>query len=98
CHVQIFNKKVVSYRDLPIRMSEFGSCHRNEMSGSLNGLLRMRSFVQDDAHIFCREDQIIDEVRLFCGMLMEVYSKFGFSESNLKVKFSDRPEKRIGDN
>lgn len=96
CHIQIYNKGVISYKDLPIRMSEFGSCHRNEMSGSLNGLLRMRSFVQDDAHIFCREDQIINEVKEFCNILLQVYSKFGFDKDSIKIMFSDRPEKRIG--
>jgi len=96
CHVQIFNQGIVSYKELPIRMSEFGSCHRNEMSGSLNGLFRMRGFVQDDAHIFCSEEQIVDEVKNFFVILLKVYSKFGFEMDNIKVMFSDRPDKRIG--
>lgn len=94
CHVQIFNHGTKSYRDLPIRMAEFGSCHRNESSGGLHGLLRVRNFVQDDAHIFCREDQINSETVAFCKLLQEVYSDFGFTE--VKVKFSDRPELRAG--
>jgi threonyl-tRNA synthetase len=95
CHVQIFNQGMKSYRDLPIRMAEFGSCHRNESSGGLHGLLRVRNFVQDDAHIFCTEDQINAETVAFCRLLQEVYNDFGFKE--VKVKFSDRPEKRAGD-
>ena len=95
CHVQIFNHGTKSYRDLPIRMAEFGSCHRNEPSGSLHGLLRVRNFVQDDAHIFCREDQINSETVAFCRLLQEVYADFGFTK--VKVKFSDRPEVRAGD-
>ena len=95
CHVQIFNQGMKSYRDLPIRMAEFGSCHRNESSGGLHGLLRVRNFVQDDAHIFCTEDQINAETVDFCRLLQEVYNDFGFKE--VKVKFSDRPEKRAGD-
>lgn len=95
CHVQIFNQGMKSYRDLPIRMAEFGSCHRNESSGGLHGLLRVRNFVQDDAHIFCSEDQINSETVAFCRLLQEVYNDFGFKE--VKVKFSDRPEQRAGD-
>ena len=94
CHVQIFNKKTVSYRDLPIRMAEFGSCHRNEPSGALHGIMRVRGFVQDDAHIFCTEEQINDEVTKFCELLKVTYSQLGFE--NILVKFSTRPEKRAG--
>ncbi len=95
CHVQIFKQGTKSYRDLPFRMSEFGSCHRNEASGGLHGLLRVRNFVQDDAHIFCREDQINSETVSFCKLLLEIYKDFGFNK--VKVKFSDRPEVRAGD-
>lgn len=94
CHVQIFNKKTVSYRDLPIRMAEFGSCHRNEPSGALHGIMRVRGFVQDDAHIFCMEDQINEEVTKFCELLKTTYKQLGFE--NILVKFSTRPEKRAG--
>lgn len=94
CHVQIFNQGTKSYRDLPIRMAEFGSCYRNEPSGSLHGLMRVRSFTQDDAHIFCTEDQIESETKDFCKLLLEVYKDFGFTD--VKVKFSDRPEVRAG--
>lgn len=94
CHVQIFNVGIKSYRDLPLRMAEFGSCHRNEPSGALHGLMRVRGFVQDDAHIFCTEDQITSETVAFCDLLKEVYRELGFTE--IKVKFSDRPEKRAG--
>jgi len=95
CHVQIFKQGTKSYRDLPHRMAEFGSCHRNEASGGLHGLLRVRNFVQDDAHIFCSEDQINSETVAFCKLLLEVYNDFGFSK--VKVKFSDRPEVRAGE-
>ncbi len=95
CHVQIFNQGTKSYRDLPYRMAEFGSCYRNEASGGLHGLLRVRNFVQDDAHIFCSEDQINSETIEFCRLLQEVYNDFGFKK--VKVKFSDRPEVRAGD-
>lgn len=95
CHVQIFNQKTVSYRDLPIRMSEFGSCHRNEPSGALHGLMRVRGFTQDDAHIFCTEEQIEDEVVKFCELLLDIYKELGFTD--VAVKFSDRPEVRAGD-
>jgi threonyl-tRNA synthetase len=94
-HVQIFNQGLKSYRDLPIRMAEFGSCHRNEPSGSLHGLMRVRGFTQDDAHIFCTEDQIMDEVSGCIKMVYDLYATFGFS--NIDVKLSTRPEKRIGD-
>ena len=94
CHIQIFNQGLKSYRDLPLRMSEFGSCHRNEPSGTLHGLMRLRNFVQDDAHIFCTEDQIQDEVSAFIDLLYEVYADFGFHE--VLVKLSTRPEKRVG--
>ena len=95
CHVQIFNHGTKSYRDLPIRMAEFGSCHRNESSGGLHGLLRVRNFVQDDGHIFCSEDQITTETVEFCRSLLEVYKDFGFLK--IKVKFSDRPDIRAGE-
>lgn len=95
CHVQIFKQGTTSYRDLPIRMAEFGTCIRNEPSGALHGLMRVRAFVQDDAHIFCREDQIEEETKSFIELLMSVYKDFGFEE--VVVKFSDRPEVRAGD-
>lgn len=94
CHVQIFNSHTRSYRDLPLRMAEFGTCHRNESSGSLHGLMRVRGFTQDDAHIFCTEEQITSETLKFCDLLKEVYSKIGFNE--VSVKFSDRPNTRAG--
>ena len=93
-HVQIFNQGLKSYRDLPIRMAEFGSCHRNEPSGSLHGLMRVRGFTQDDAHIFCTEDQIESEVTSCIQMVYDIYSTFGFT--NIAVKLSTRPENRIG--
>ncbi len=93
-HVQIFNHGLHSYRDLPLRLAEFGSCHRNETSGSLHGLMRVRGFTQDDAHIFCTEDQVQTEVSNFIVMLEEVYKDFGFNE--VLVKLSTRPEKRVG--
>ena len=96
CHVQIFRQGTKSYRDLPLRMAEFGSCHRNEPSGSLHGLMRVRAFTQDDAHIFCTEDQITEETKNFCDLLMSVYKDFGFEE--IIIKFSDRPEMRAGSN
>ena len=95
CHVQIFRQGIKSYRDLPIRMAEFGSCHRNEPSGALHGLMRARAFVQDDAHIFCTEDQITSESIAFCELLLSVYRDFGFDD--VTVKFADRPEVRVGD-
>ncbi|MEZ5758294.1 MAG: threonine--tRNA ligase [Emcibacteraceae bacterium] len=94
CHVQVFNQGIVSYRDLPLRLAEFGSCHRYEPSGALHGLMRVRSFVQDDAHIFCEKEKITEETEIFCKMLLEVYKDFGFEE--VKVKFSDRPAMRAG--
>jgi len=94
CHVQIFNQGLKSYRELPLRMAEFGSCHRNEPSGTLHGLMRVRNFTQDDAHIFCTEDQIQSEVSAFIDLLYEVYTDFGFSE--VLVKLSTRPEQRVG--
>ncbi|TYA99638.1 threonine--tRNA ligase [Aggregatibacter actinomycetemcomitans] len=93
-HVQIFNQGLKSYRDLPLRMAEFGSCHRNEPSGSLHGLMRVRGFTQDDAHIFCMPDQVESEVTSCIKMVYDIYSTFGFE--NIKVKLSTRPEKRIG--
>ncbi len=95
CHVQIYNQGLRSYRDLPIRLAEFGSCHRNEPSGTLHGLMRVRNFVQDDAHIFCTESQIQDEVSAFIDMLFDVYKDFGFEE--VIIKLSTRPENRVGD-
>ena len=94
CHVQVFNQGLKSYRDLPLRLAEFGSCHRNEMSGALHGIMRVRSFVQDDAHIFCTEDQIQEEVKEFIDFLHSVYDAFGFTE--IVYKLSTRPEKRVG--
>ena len=93
-HVQIFNHSLRSYRDLPMRLAEFGSCHRNEPSGALHGLMRVRGFVQDDAHIFCTEDQIVEESRAFNQLLMRIYQQFGFND--VSVKLSLRPEKRAG--
>ncbi len=94
-HIQIYNQGLKSYRDLPLRLAEFGSCHRNEPSGTLHGLMRVRAFVQDDAHIFCTEAQILGEVSAFIDLLFEVYRDFGFDE--VIVKLSTRPEKRVGD-
>lgn len=96
CHVQVFNQGLKSYRDLPLRLAEFGSCHRNEPSGSLHGLMRVRGFVQDDAHIFATEDQIQSEVCEFIDFLHSVYDDFGFESDNLIYKLSTRPEKRVG--
>jgi len=95
CHIQIFNQGLVSYRDLPMRLAEFGSCHRNEPSGALHGLMRVRAFTQDDAHIFCTEDQVQAESAAFIELLYRIYRDFGFTE--ILVKLSTRPEKRIGD-
>jgi threonyl-tRNA synthetase len=95
CHVQIYNQGIKSYRDLPIRIAEFGSCHRNEPSGTLHGLMRVRNFVQDDAHIFCTENQIQEEVSVFIDMLFSIYKDFGFEE--VIMKLSTRPENRVGD-
>ena len=94
-HVQIYRQGVKSYRDLPLRMAEFGSCHRNEPSGALHGIMRVRAFTQDDAHIFCTEDQINSESVAFCNLLQDIYADFGFED--VRVKFSDRPEVRAGD-
>ncbi len=94
CHVQVFNQGLKSYRDLPLRLAEFGSCHRNEPSGSLHGIMRVRSFTQDDGHIFCAEDQIQSEVATFIDFLHEVYADFGFDE--IIYRLSTRPEKRVG--
>ena len=94
CHVQVFNQGLKSYKELPIRLAEFGSCHRNEASGTLHGLMRARSFTQDDAHIFCTEEQIQDEVSNFISMLFEIYHDFGFDE--VIIKFSTRPDNRVG--
>ncbi len=93
-HVQIFRQGIKSYRDLPLRMAEFGCCHRNEPSGALHGLMRVRAFTQDDAHIFCTEDQITSETLAFCALLQSIYRDLGFTE--VVVKFSDRPAKRAG--
>ncbi len=94
CHVQIYRQGIKSYRDLPLRMAEFGSCHRYEPSGALHGIMRVRAFVQDDAHIFCTEEQITAETVAFCELLKRVYADFGFTD--VRVKFSDRPAKRAG--
>ncbi len=94
-HIQIYNQGLKSYRDLPLRLAEFGSCHRNEPSGTLHGLMRVRGFVQDDAHIFCTEEQILDEVSDFIDLLFEVYRDFGFED--VIIKLSTRPEKRVGE-
>jgi len=94
CHVQIYNQGLKSYRDLPLRMAEFGSCHRNEPSGTLHGLMRLRNFIQDDAHIFCTEEQVQSEVSEFIDLLYEVYADFGFTD--IIIKLSTRPEKRVG--
>ncbi|HCH20772.1 MAG TPA: threonine--tRNA ligase [Cellvibrionales bacterium] len=95
CHVQVFNQGLKSYRDLPMRIAEFGSCHRNEASGTLQGLMRVRGFVQDDAHIFCAENAIQEEVSVFIDLLYSVYKDFGFDD--VLVKLSTRPEQRVGD-
>jgi threonyl-tRNA synthetase len=94
CHIQIYNRSLHSYRDLPLRMAEFGSCHRNEPSGTLHGLMRVRGFVQDDAHIFCTEDQIQSEVAAFIELLFSVYEDFGFTD--ISTQLSTRPENRVG--
>jgi threonyl-tRNA synthetase len=93
-HIQIFKQGMKSYRDLPLRLAEFGACHRNEPSGALHGLMRVRAFTQDDAHIFCTPEQINSETVAFCHLLQSIYTDFGFTE--IKVKFSDRPTKRAG--
>jgi threonyl-tRNA synthetase len=94
-HIQIYNQGLKSYRDLPLRLAEFGSCHRNEPSGTLHGLMRVRNFVQDDAHIFCTEGQILEEVSDFIDLLFRVYADFGFED--ISVKLSTRPEQRVGE-
>lgn len=94
CHVQIFKQGIKSYRDLPLKMSEFGSCHRNEPSGSLHGIMRVRAFTQDDGHIFCTPEQIIEETKSFCELLKSVYTDLGLTD--VRIKFSDRPETRAG--
>jgi len=93
-HIQIYNQGLKSYRDLPLRLAEFGSCHRNEPSGTLHGLMRVRAFVQDDAHIFCTEEQILEEVSDFIDLLFEVYRDFGFND--VIIKLSTRPDQRVG--
>ncbi|MHB1619653.1 MAG: threonine--tRNA ligase [Sulfuricella sp.] len=94
CHIQVFNQGLKSYRDLPLRLAEFGSCHRNEPSGTLAGIMRVRNFTQDDAHIFCTEAQIQDEVATFIDLLQKVYAEFGFND--IVIKLSTRPEQRVG--
>lgn len=94
CHIQVFNQGLKSYRELPLRLAEFGSCHRNEASGTLQGLMRVRAFVQDDAHIFCTESQIQEEVSTFTDLLYQVYADFGFSD--VIIRISTRPEQRVG--
>src|SRR5258707_15257354 len=93
-HVLIFRHRLRSYRELPLRLAEFGSCHRNEPSGALHGIMRVRAFTQDDAHIFCTEDQITAESIAFCRLLLSIYRDFGFED--IHVKFSDRPPVRAG--
>jgi len=94
CHVQVFNQGQKSYRDLPLRLAEFGSCHRYEPSGALHGLMRVRAFAQDDGHIFCTPEQVIDEVKAFCTLLRSVYADLGFGEP--VIRFADRPDERVG--
>ena len=93
-HVQIFRQGITSYRDLPVRLAEFGSCHRNEPSGALHGMMRVRAFTQDDAHIFCTREQIGEETARFCALLRSVYEDFGFPDAH--IKFADRPDQRVG--
>lgn len=95
CHIQVYNQGLKSYRDLPLRLAEFGSCHRNEPSGTLHGLMRVRNFVQDDAHIFCTEDQMQDEVSAFIDLVFKVYKDFGFND--VLIALSTRPEQRVGE-
>lgn len=95
CHIQVYNQGLKSYRDLPLRLAEFGSCHRNEPSGTLHGLMRVRNFVQDDAHIFCTEDQIQSEVSSFIDLVFEIYKDFGFEDTIIAL--STRPEQRVGE-
>ena len=94
CHVEIFKQGLKSFRDLPLRIAEFGKCHRNELAGTMHGLMRVRGFTQDDAHIFCTEEQVADEVASFCKLLWEVYADFGFTD--ILVKLADRPPQRVG--
>ena len=94
CHVQVYNQGLKSYKDLPIRYAEFGSCHRYEASGTLHGLMRVRGFTQDDGHIFCTEDQIKDEAADFIKLLSEIYNQLGFEKFDIKL--STRPETRVG--
>ena len=94
CHIQVFNQGLKSFRDLPLRLAEFGSCHRNEPSGTLHGLMRLRNFVQDDAHIFCTEDQVQEEVSAFIDLVFKVYGDFGFSD--VIINLSTRPAQRVG--
>jgi threonyl-tRNA synthetase len=93
-HVLIFGNRLRSYRELPLRLAEFGSCHRNEPSGALHGIMRVRGFTQDDAHIFCTEDQVTGEAIAFCELLLSIYRDFGFDD--VEIKFSDRPQQRVG--
>jgi threonyl-tRNA synthetase len=93
-HVLIFANRLRSYRELPLRLAEFGSCHRNEPSGALHGIMRVRGFTQDDAHIFCTENQVTEEAIAFCGLLLSIYRDFGFED--VEIKFADRPPQRIG--
>ena len=95
CHIQVFNQGLKSYKDLPLRLAEFGSCHRNEPSGALHGLMRVRNFTQDDAHIFCTEEQITDECISVTKLILDIYKDLGFEK--VFLKYSDRPEKRVGD-
>ena len=94
CHIQVYNQGLKSYRDLPLRLAEFGACHRNELSGTLHGIMRVRGFTQDDAHIFCTEEQVHEEVSRFIDLLQQVYADFGFHE--IQLKLSTRPAKRVG--
>ena len=95
CHIQIYNQGVKSYRDLPFRMSEFGSCHRYEPSGAMHGIMGVRGFVQDDAHIFCTEEQITEECLSVTNLILEIYKDLGFED--VILKYSDRPDLRVGD-
>jgi threonyl-tRNA synthetase len=96
CHVEVFKQGIKSFRDLPIRMAEFGKCHRNELAGTMHGLMRVRGFTQDDAHIFCTKDQIAAEVADFCRLLHEVYADFGFTDIIVKLADRPTPDKRVG--
>ena len=94
-HVQVFKQGITSYRDLPMRLAEFGKCHRYEPSGALHGMMRVRAFTQDDAHIFCTPEQITDESIAVCNLILGIYRDFGFDE--VRIKFADRPEVRVGE-